>query len=1017
MPAVELREALAQLRPHLGSPTADHAGGRAGGGPQRGSLRWLEAELGRRGGRAGAARNIVYRGLGTPEDKRLLTQIVGELAQEAGLDLGLDLGTESAPAPLPAELELLGREKKRVYKQFLAGVRAGKAPQMAVWGRAGAGKNVLLDHLAVALAAQGQGVTRLNLSGDVLALGVLPTLPPPPERSYAALAEWQARSLEAAWPAAGAALLRVTGDLNFGGEAPRGRSGEPLTPGAWVAEQLAALPRRSTLITLESPEGWPGEPTELRPPTLSEARDYLMSRLGLGRVQASALARETGRNLDHLALLAGVGSDPARLLEDPGLRRVAAAVRALSEALPHPPGRRGGAEWRGRLPGAPLSAALGLRLGQLPPHARSLLGVTQESEPGGESGEGLDVSPGLRAAAAQLPEAEWKEAARRLLAALDSPGQALQGEAGRWRTGALCALGEWGALARRLREVPDEARYLPEYWPQVRAGARGSERDELARAVVSHHAGRGEYHEGSARDALFTLLESPERAARLWARVKLAESSVDAGQFAAASEQLRTEVGALLGRPAYGGWELAAQADALLVQAALLRWQGDTAGAARVVADPRTAQSGPRAQLWRGLIAKDAGAWDEALRFLSAVPQGSPLLAARAEYQAGDLQLRLGQPGVAQRRLLRAAEGLAAAGASAEECARALSRAATAERRLGHLGQALALSQRALALLPPEDASRRLPHDRDRVPRARLLSEQLPVLLALGRCDEALWQAAQVLGLLGAAQTRRPEAAYRIRRTQYRAALAYLTRGSAKPYSPPFWGNPGDSADLATARALLRELLAGAAAGDSDREQLLTFDMRLSLALASGPDGALEELGRALDMTDHPYAEAQARALLADTRLRRGEDNLALSELHRAHALVRRLQGGRAGAGAGGAGIEAEEDPGDPGLLASLHGLEARIMLREAGSVREAAQALHWLRHTVDTPALRPFQGNLWRELGRSLEAGPLPAEEVLRGAFPEAPFPLSPLPLRPADALWVLAAESRSAGARQGTD
>ncbi len=42
-------------------------------------------------------------------------------------------------------------------------------------------------------------------------------------------------------------------------------------------------------------------------------------------------------------------------------------------------------------------------------------------------------------------------------------------------------------------------------------------------------------------------------------------------------------------------------------------------------------------------------------------------------------------------------------------------------------------------------------------------------------------------------------------------------------------------------------------------------------------------------MTDHPYAEAQARASRAEALLRGHQPSAALGELNRAHALLRRV--------------------------------------------------------------------------------------------------------------------------------
>ncbi|MEW6420095.1 MAG: AAA family ATPase, partial [Deinococcota bacterium] len=563
---------LADLRAHL-SPVREPGRG------VRGSLRWLEAEMGVRGGNPASVRNIIYRDVGTPADKAILHAILTDLAREVGRPLAEEsVAASPPPLPLPDELELLGRSKKRAYKQFLAGVRAGRAPRLIVTGRAGAGKTVLLDHLERALLGTGREVRRLNLTGeaaDVLAL-------PPTGTSYAERAQAQADAARNAFPAPpGVLLARVTANLSFAGEPPRSLAGAPASPAAWAAEHLLrrAPPGVAVLLALEDAAGLPegtAEVIELRPPTPAEARAYLMARLGVTRERADALVRETGRHLDRLTLLAEGGRDaaaPERLLADPDVRRLAAALAALPTGEP--------------IPDVALTAALGSPVAALPPHARALLSR-------GEAG--WSPTPALQAALAGVPAHERDAALRRLLAVPPVPTLAPA------RLAAFATLGEWGALAAHLAEHPDDARYLPPLWPRVRASARGEAREALARAVAAHYAGRGEYDEPRARDALFTLLESPHPAARGWARVKLAESSVDAGNFEAATAQLaHPELAAALAGPP-DAWTVAAQADALLVQAALARWRGDLDAATRAATDPRTAHGGPRAHLWRGLI-------------------------------------------------------------------------------------------------------------------------------------------------------------------------------------------------------------------------------------------------------------------------------------------------------------------------------------------------------------------------------------------------------------------------------
>ncbi|MFC6659568.1 helicase HerA-like domain-containing protein [Deinococcus multiflagellatus] len=150
-----------------------------------------------RGASPSSVRNIVYRGVGTPADKAALRAILQELAQE----LGCALPEAPPPRPaLPPELDLLGRSKIRAYRQFVAGVRASRAPRLIVAGRPGAGKTVLLTQVARTLRDQGLPVTQLTLSGDLQ--GVLP-LGTPPGASFAAQAQAQQDAARRALPTRG----------------------------------------------------------------------------------------------------------------------------------------------------------------------------------------------------------------------------------------------------------------------------------------------------------------------------------------------------------------------------------------------------------------------------------------------------------------------------------------------------------------------------------------------------------------------------------------------------------------------------------------------------------------------------------------------------------------------------------------------------------------------------------------------------------------------------------------------
>ncbi len=152
---------LEGLRPHLRG--RDHRG-------KRGSLRWLEALMAERGGRAGTVRNILYKDLGSPEEKERLYGVIADLYREAGL----------TPPPPPAELFLesarkaLGRDKRRIFRRFLKELESGGRPRMVVVGGPATGKGVLLSALSRALSAlPGKEPFLLNLGGE-LAQALIP---------------------------------------------------------------------------------------------------------------------------------------------------------------------------------------------------------------------------------------------------------------------------------------------------------------------------------------------------------------------------------------------------------------------------------------------------------------------------------------------------------------------------------------------------------------------------------------------------------------------------------------------------------------------------------------------------------------------------------------------------------------------------------------------------------------------------------------------------------------------------
>ncbi|TSA81403.1 hypothetical protein FNU79_15390 [Deinococcus detaillensis] len=971
---------LSMLRPHL--PAQRGAGG------VRGSLRWLEEAMRASGANPAAVRNIIYKDVGLPADMQALYAILSRLYAEAGLSAPpLQL-----PASVPADLELLGRSKKRAYRTFLSGILAGRTPKLMVAGKAGVGKTLLIEHLERELSRQVPALrlTRLLLGEDISAAlgsgdGGHPNLP------FALQAEQQARAAQQFLQGCvaggrGALLIRVSGSgplggRQFGGLPLRGHDAELVSSAAWAAEHLLrrAPEGLAVLLALEEASDLPpdlrAEVIHLAQPSSAEARRYLMSTLSVDAARADELVRQTGRHLDRLTLLVSAKRGQpvaAKLLADPQAARLLAALQVaqgpVGVSAPRPI----------------LEAALGQPLESLPPYLRTLLDEVNPAEP-------RPISPSLLAeTSAQQDPAVLRQTWQRLAAAAR-----LRPEWAEWELRALTELRDWPALRAWFESHPDLAALAAPLWSRVRQSAPPPARQAVARWVVTYQATLGRYDHPQARDALFTLLEAEESGPRLWARIKLAESSLDAGQFEAAAAQLaHPEVRAALDRSSsLDAWHAEAQADALLVEAALKRWQGDLSAATAFVEDPRTDSSGARATLWRGLIAKDAGRWADALSLLMSVPPTSPLLFARARAQEGDLRLRLGQVAAALSALNDASARLQLGGASPQERARTEARAATALRRSGHVLAALERSRAAQALTAqalttqPYTAVQPSADQADPVLQARLVSESIPLHLALGQWPEALGAAARALALLAEPNARQAEAAYRTRRTEYRAALIYLSRGLGLPYLHPFRGPgpEGDNADLRRARQILDALLS-AAHGLSDREQVLAFDMRLSRVLCE-PDAAaaLNFAKLALELTDHPYAEAQARATLAEALLRGEQIGAALGEINRAHALLRRV-------------APSGTTDTDPGLHAQLLTLEARAGLLEGPA--GARTALTWLQVALTEAHLAPFRVGVWREVGRLLE-GVAGGEALALRLWPQLGLPQFDLGVwRLADAL-----------------
>ena len=190
-----------------------------------------------------------------------------------------------------------------------------------------------------------------------------------------------------------------------------------------------------------------------------------------------------------------------------------------------------------------------------------------------------------------------------------------------------------------------------------------------------------------------------------------------------------------------------AQAEAYLVQAALSRWRGAYEEAETSVRSALALEVPPllkdRVRLWHGLVAKDAGRFEEALASLAQVTH-NPLLTGRARYQEGELLTRLGQPEAGTQRIELALKLLQ--GAPQEERARVRARLAGALRKLGRDEEAHTQFAQALAGAP------------DAFSRARIASEWAMLEVSRARAWEALRLASEAQRVFSAASHRPEEA-------------------------------------------------------------------------------------------------------------------------------------------------------------------------------------------------------------------------------------------------------------------
>lgn len=849
-------ELLEPLRAHLKG--RDHRG-------KRGSLRWLESVMTEQGGRAGTVRNILYKDLGSHSEKQRMFDILKGLYEEA------DLAEPKRPEELKTAdaKRLLGRDKRLIYARFSRLLQQGETPQMVVVGQPTTGKSILLEqlrethpqHLFANLAndlAPALHTLALNLGITEEYQRLLALLSPTHPYALQAQQQRDIRLLllkhlnKANMPL----FLRAEESAVLSGLPLRDDKSNEVGLSVWLEPILQKLSISYLVACSSAPANLPYK--MLRAPSRQEARTYLRQRLpDVALETLEHLLNRAGRNygeLSRLSLLelcrAGEQSE-TQLHTDPRLGPLLVALSALSpEADPE-------------IPLALLERVLGKRITQLSQAEQALLESTNEAK----------FHPALRSLLPKDSEAtQIHEQALDYYLEQNNDFRVL------YHAKAARAL---DLLTERLQENPSQLGLLPGLWHEAKDWPE-TYKEELALVVVQYRSVLGDYAHPECKEALSTLSASTDSNRSSWAKVKIAEAYIDEGDYKAAKALTQN-------LPDFSG---DARAEALLVKAALSRWQGDYDLAESCVNDVLELTIPPvltdRAKLWQGLVAKDAGDFDLARKSLQTVKH-LPLLMGRARYQEGDILLRIGhsEEGVS---CIRQALTHLRENAPSEERARVRARLGTGLRRTGDYSDAAIHFRRALNEAP------------DKFTRSRVASEAAIFEAARGRPWEALELVGEAEVFFRTTKDRPEEAAYRHRRTLYRLAVAYWVWQRGEPYRAPLRGGKASEQALKILNELLPEVKRHAY--EADRYASLYLDINVLLSLMLPAKKALEQLN-SINELPHPYLQQQLSLAKAEVLLRLNDAKDAAAEL----MSVRNL-------------------PPDPGLRAWKVLIEAEMMLK-----------------------------------------------------------------------------------------
>ncbi|MCA9839941.1 MAG: tetratricopeptide repeat protein [Trueperaceae bacterium] len=902
-------------------PLRDNLKGRDHRG-KKGSLRWLEAVMTEQGGRAGTVRNILYKDLGSTTEKQRMFEILKLLYTEA----------ELAEPKRPEELRnadakrLLGRDKRLIYARFSRDYQQGNRPQMVVVGQPSTGKGILLEQLCETHPEH----LFINLANDIAPalhglarrLGITEAFQQQlalmsPSHPFALQAQHQSDMLQLFLKPLNALelplFIRAEEKALLAGMTLRNQQSQELGLSSWLEPLLRQLSISYLLACSSAPASLPYK--MLRAPSRQEARNYLRQRLPDVQPETlETILNKAGRNygeLSRLALLelcrAGEEAE-SQLHTDSRLGPMLTILAVLSpDADPE-------------IPLTLLEAVLGKRITQLSQAEQALIESVGEDK--------------FRPASRSLLPKKVK--------ALKLHEQALayyrQQQHGLRILYHAQAAGDYALIIEELDKNPAQLGLLPGLWQSSKNWPSGYY-EALALAVVKYRSVLGDYAHPECKEALEVLERSKNTLLSAWARVKIAEALIDKGQYQEAEKLARN-------LPSFTG---DAEAEALLVAAAIARWQGDydlaQGQVQKALELPIPPVLADRAKLWQGLVAKDAGNFEVALESLRAVGH-LPLLMGRARYQEGDILLRSGYSAKGVSCIREALKQLREH-ASAEEKARVRARLGIGLKRIGDYDHAALHFKRSLHNAP------------DAFTRSRIASEASLFESSRGRPYEALRLAAEAETFFRKVSDRKVEAAYRHRRTLYRLAVAYWVLETGEAYRAPLV-----SSHLSyQAKTILDELIPEVKdlAYEADRYASLYLDCQVLLAFMQEAEFAWERLNGLSDLP-HSYLQQQLGLTKVNVLLRLGEPKAAAAEL----MSLRKL-------------------PPDPGLSVSKAFVEAWMMLE----LNQESVAVDIINEALSLPV--PFRHQLGRRWGQLIsqkgraELATIWLKEKTHFALPEA--------------------------------